>query len=176
MRAEEAGVMLDFSSKFFLVSPSAQDTGRGLMRKSRFFFPSFFWDGPPLYRKTKAKEHLKNRKRGKKKERREEKKKKSSFRLSHTKRKKSESSLCTPSLSSLSLSLGSAQRYTYTQLTDRDIFFPLSRNNNRRKRREDRRFKPSSPPRRKTRLTAEPPWLCSRPRRSPRSRRAPTPA
>lgn len=144
------------------------------MRKSRFF-PSFFFGTDLLFPANQGKEALKKPK-GQKKERREEKKKKSSFRLSHIKRKKNESSLCTPSLSSLSLSLGSAQRYTYTQLTDRDIFFPLSRNNNRRKRREDRRFKPSSPPRRKTRLTAEPPWLCSRPRRSPRSRRAPTPA
>jgi len=103
VRAEEEGVMLDFSSIFFFgLSLRPKIRARGLMRKSRFFAFLLFWDGTSLSRKTKAKEHLKNRKRGKKKERREEKKEEELFSSFSHQKKKNESSLCTPSLSSLS--------------------------------------------------------------------------
>lgn len=169
--------MLDFSSKFFLVSPSDPRYGPRIDEKISFFcLPSFLGRDLPLPQ-NQGKGALKKPKEGQKKgEERGEKEEELFSSFSHQKKKKRKFSLYSFSLFSLSLSWFRTKIYIYTQLTDRDIFFPLSRNNNRRKRREDRRFKPSSPPRRKTRLTAEPPWLCSRPRRSPRSRRAPTPA
>jgi len=123
--------MLDFSSIFFFgLSLRPKIRARGLMRKSLFFLPFFclFFlgrTGLPKFPRARKKQEgaLKNHPKGQKKEERggEEK-------------KKNESSLCTPSLSSLSLSLslsGSAQRYTQLtdcdRLTDRAIFSSLSR-------------------------------------------------
>ena len=166
--------MLDFSSKFFLVSPFDPRYGPRIDEKISFFcLPSFLGRDLPLPQ-NQGKGALKKPKEGQKKgEERGEKRRRALFVFLTSKEKKRKFSLY--SFSFFSLSCFRTKTYI-SQLTDRDIFFPLSRNNIRRKRREDRRFKPSSPPRRKTRSTAEPPWLCSRPRRSPRSRRAPTPA
>jgi len=129
VRAEEAGVMLDFSSKFFLVSPFDPRYGPRIDEKISFFcLPSFLGRDLPLPQ-NQGKGALKKPKEGQKKgEERGEKRRRALFVFLTSKEKKRKFSLYSFSLFSLfslSLSLGSAQRYTYTQLTDRDIFFPL---------------------------------------------------
>jgi hypothetical protein len=85
VRAEEDGVMLDFSSNFLLVSPSDPRYGQRIDEKISFFF-SFFLGrtSPPT---TKAKGSTKKPKGQKKEERGEKEEERSLFLIKRKKTK-----------------------------------------------------------------------------------------
>ena len=106
MRAEEAGVMLDFSSKFFLVSPSDPRYGPRIDEKISFFFSFLFLGRTSPLPQNQGKGALKKPKEGQKKgEERGEKEEELFSSFSHQKKKKRKFSLYSFSLFSLSLSL-----------------------------------------------------------------------
>jgi len=105
VRAEEDGVMLDFSSKFFLVSPSDPRYGPRIDEKISFFCLPSFLGRTSSFPQTKAKKHLKNRK-GKKRRGERRKRRRALFIfLTPKEKKKRKFSLYSFSLFSLSLSL-----------------------------------------------------------------------
>jgi hypothetical protein len=108
VRAEEAGVMLDFSSKFFLVSPFDPRYGPRIDEKISFFcLPSFLGRDLPLPQ-NQGKGALKKPKEGQKKgEERGEKRRRALFVFLTSKEKKTKvlSVLLLSLLSLLSLSL-----------------------------------------------------------------------